>query len=170
MKKSVFIAAVLLMGMVFGSGLCFGSDPVEGFWLSIDDKTGKPTGGWEFYVMGDKLYARVLSITGRPQDVKAFKCRDSYRNFPVPGKVNEMNVVGTPWLFNLTMDRPGAWSGGHVLDAETGHLYKCKVTFRPRDGKKFMEDTLEMRGEIGLGIGRSQYWRQSTREEASSLR
>jgi hypothetical protein len=27
-----------------------------------------------------------------------------------------------------------------------------------------------MRGEVGLGIGRSQYWRRCTREEAAGLR
>ena len=170
MKKIVFFTCALLMSIIFGSGHCFGADPVEGFWLSVDEKTGKATGGWEIYAIGDKLFGKVLSISDRPQDAKAIRCRDSYRDFPVPGKVSEMNVIGTPWMYNLSMDRPGAWSGGHVLDPETGNVYKCKITFRPLDGKKFMVDTLEMRGEIGLGIGRSQYWRKSTREEASALR
>ena len=170
MRKIGVLGCVFLLSMVFGSGVCFGSDPVEGFWMSIDEKTGKATGGWEIYVVGDKLFGKVLSIADQPQDAKAVKCKESYRDFPVPGKVNEMTVVGTPWLYNLTMERPGVWRGGQVLDAGTGHVYKCKITFRPQDGKRFLADTLEMRGEIGLGIGRSQYWRKSTREEASSLR
>jgi len=161
---------MLVFAMLFVTGFCFGADPVEGFWVSVDEKTGKMTGGWEIYAIGDKLFGKVLSITGFPQDKKASKCKESYKGFPVPGKVNEMTVVGTPWLYNLTMNKPGAWSGGQVLDPDTGNLYKCKMTFRPQDGKKFMADTLEMRGEIGLGIGRSQYWRKSTREEALSLR
>jgi len=170
MKKYFLFLGLVFCGLVFGTGFCFGSDPVEGFWLSVDEKSGKATGGWEIYVSGDKLFGRVLSIAGFPQDKKALRCKDSYQNFPVAGKVSEMTVVGTPWLYNLAMDRPGVWSGGQVLDPDTGHVYKCKITFRPYDGRRFMADTLEMRGEIGLGIGRSQYWRKSTREEASSLR
>jgi hypothetical protein len=33
-----------------------------------------------------------------------------------------------------------------------------------------MTDVLEMRGEIGLGIGRSQFWQKSDQQTASSLR
>ena len=166
MKKFVFFMAVL----IFISGLCFGADIVEGFWISVDEKTEKATAGWEIYTMGNKLYGKILSVAGHPQDVKATNCKDSYRDFPVAGKVNQMTVVGTPWIFDLTMDKPGAWSGGSIIDPDKGSMYKCKITYRLRDGKKYMTDVLEMRGEIGLGIGRSQYWRRSTREEASAIR
>ena len=170
MKRFVFFAGVLLMGMVFVSGPCFGADLVEGFWISMDEKSGKATAGWEIYTLGDKLYGRILSVADHPQDVKAFNCKDSYRGFPVQGKVSEMTVVGTPWIFDLALDRPGVWSGGHIIDPDKGSMYKCRITYRPRDGNRFKADTLEMRGEIGLGIGRSQYWQKSSREEASALR
>ena len=168
MKKS----AIFVMVFIFLTAFCFASDPAEGFWISVDEKTGKNTAGWEIYTLGNKLYGRILSVAGYPQNVKAEKCKDSYRDFPVHGKVNQMTVVGTPWIFDLTLDRAGAgnWSGGQVIDPDSGSMYKCKIIFRPRDGKKFMDDTLEMRGEIGLGIGRSQYWRKATSEEASALR
>ena len=166
MKKHVF----LIILFIFIAAFCFSTDPAVGFWLTLDDKTGKPTGGWEIYIVDGKLFGKVLSLAGEPQDKIASRCRESYRNFPVPGKVNEMRVVGTPWLFNLTMDSPGVWRGGNIIDAGTGSMYRCKVTFHPADGKKFLDDTLEMRGEIGLGIGRSIYWQKSTLEEASSLR
>jgi len=39
MKKGI---ALLLCALIF-TGLCFASDPVEGFWISYDDKTGKAT-------------------------------------------------------------------------------------------------------------------------------
>ena len=166
MKKFIFLTAVFVFSTVF----CFGADQAEGFWISVDEKSGKATAGWEIYTVGNKLYGKILSVSGHPQDVKATNCKDSYRGFTVPGKVNEMTVVGTPWIFDLTLDRPGVWSGGSIIDPDGGSMYKCKITFHPRDGKKYMVDTLEMRGEIGLGIGRSQYWRKSSREEASALR
>ena len=166
MKKILFISVIF----IFIAGFCFAADPVEGFWVSVDEKTGKATAGWEIYTLGNKLFGKILSVSGHPQDVKASNCKESYRGFNVPGKVNEMTVVGTPWIFDLTQDRPGVWSGGQIIDPDGGNMYKCKITFRPVDGKKYLTDTLEMRGEIGLGIGRSQFWRKSTREEASSLR
>ena len=152
------------------SGLCFAADRVEGFWVSVDDKTGQVTAGWEIYVIDDVLYGKVLSMVGYPQDIRALACRESYRGFPVAGKVNEMPVLGTPWIFGLTRDRAGAWSGGNIIDASNGNMYRCRIIFHAADGNRYRNDTLEMRGEIGLGIGRSQYWLKSTREEASSLR
>ena len=57
-----------------------------------------------------------------------------------------------------------------MIDTRTGALYRCKITYRAADGKRFKADTLEMRGEIGLGIGRSQFWRKSDAAEAAGLR
>jgi len=166
MRKIAFFVVVF----VFVSGLCFAADPAEGFWISMDEKSGKATAGWEIYTVGDKLFGKILSVADHPQTDKATKCKDAYPGFPVQGKVSEMSVVGTPWIFNLALDKPGSWSGGQIIDPNDGNLYKCKITFRPQDGKKYLKDTLEMRGEIGLGIGRSQYWQKCTREEASALR
>ena len=167
MKKFVILSLLF----IFASGLCFAADPAEGFWVSVDEKSGKMTAGWEIYLVGNKLYGKIVSVAGHPQDVKATNCPDSIKGFNQPGKVNEMTVVGTSWIFDLTADKqPGTWSGGSIIDPDAGKLYKCKITFRPQDGKKYLVDTLEMRGEIGLGIGRSQYWRKSNGDEASSLR
>jgi uncharacterized protein (DUF2147 family) len=165
MKKTAFLIAVF----VFISGFCFAADPVEGFWISIDEKSGKATAGWEIYVSGNQLYGKILSVADHPQDVKAFKCKDSYRGFPAAGKVSEMTVVGTSWIFGLTQDRSGVWSGGNVIDPDNGNMYGCRITFRPQDGNKYKVDTLEMRGTIGP-IGRSQFWRKATRNEALAVR
>jgi uncharacterized protein (DUF2147 family) len=165
MKK---IIGFLWLWMI-GVGLCFGADPVEGFWLSIDEKTGRITAGWEIYQSNGTLYGKVLSTAEHPRDVKAIPCKESYPGFPVAGKVNEMFVVGTPWIFGLTMDKTGYWSGGSVVNVQDGNIYRCKVIYRPADGKKFKADTLEVRGEIGLGIGRSQFWLKTTRQQASAL-
>lgn len=163
-KTAVFFGLAFLL-----TGFCFAADPVEGYWLSVDDQTGRVTAGWEIYQEGGKLYGKVLSTAEHGQDVKAVFCRESYRDFPVAGKVNQMTVVGTPWIFGLVREQEGRWSNGNVIDPTDGNIYKCKITYHPADGKKFMTDTLEMRGEIGLGIGRSQYWRKTSREAAMTL-
>ena len=166
MKKITVFLAVF----AFVSGFCFGADPAEGFWLSVDEKSGKATGGWEIYVSGGKLFGRVLSLAEKPQDQIATNAKESYEGFPVAGKVNEMKVVGTTWIFNLSLEKqPGSWSGGYVVDPTDGKMYRCEITFHPQNGKKYLSDTLEMRGKVGP-FGRSQYWQKCSREEASALR
>jgi uncharacterized protein (DUF2147 family) len=160
---------MLTLLAVFAAGLCFAADAVEGFWISVDDKTGKPTAGWEIYQAEGTLYGRILSLAGFSQDVKADKCKDSYKGFPVVGTVREMTVVGTPWIFGLTVDRPGFWKDGSIIDPDNGTMYGCEITFHGVDGKKYPADTLEMRGKVGP-FGRSQFWQRATREEASALR
>jgi uncharacterized protein (DUF2147 family) len=166
MKKNM----ILLMLSIIGTGLCFAADPATGYWMSVDDKTGKATAGWELYLVNGELRGQILSLAAYPGDIKALRAKDSYPGFPAPGKVNEMTIAGTPWIYGLKMAREGVWQGGSIIDPESGKLYKCKVTFHPAGSGKFSVDTLEMRGEIGFGIGRSQFWRKSTLDEAKSVR
>jgi uncharacterized protein (DUF2147 family) len=162
MKKIIVVVCLF----VLSGGFCFAADPVEGYWLSVDDKTGKVSAGWEIYQEGGKLYGKVLSIAEYAPDVRAERCKESYRGFPVPGKVNQMLVVGTPWIFGLSQEREGRWANGNIIDPTDGNMYKCRIIYHPADGNRYTTDTLEMRGEIGLGIGRSQFWRKTTRETA----
>jgi len=170
LKKCIMLFALFLCAAAF----CFaqgpaGSDLVEGYWLSVDEKTGKVTAGWHIFAEGGKLFGKVLSMADYPKTAVAEKCKDSYAGFPTAGKVSQMTVVGTSWIFGLTRDKPGEWSGGHVINPEDGGMYKCKIFYRKADGKKFKADVLEMRGEIGLGIGRSQFWQRTDEVAASSL-
>jgi len=166
-SKKILFAIMLLLAV---GGLCFAADPAEGFWISVDDKTGKDTAGWEIFVRDGKLYGKMLSVAGYPQNLKADQCKDSYKGFPVSGKVSEMPVVGTTWIFGLVPDRQaGQWKDGNVIDPESGSMYGCKVSFHAADNKKYKVDTLEMRGTIGP-LGRSQFWRKATREQAMSLK
>jgi uncharacterized protein (DUF2147 family) len=164
-----------MKGMILGLGLlvlsaaCF-ADPAEGYWVSIDDKTERITAGWQIYAENGQLYGKILSIVGYPQDVKALKCKKSYRGFPVAGDVSLMPVIGTPWIFGLRLARNGEWNNGNIIDPESGNMYQCRIIYHAADGKRYPLDTLEMRGEIGLGIGRSQFWRKSSREEIAGLR
>jgi uncharacterized protein (DUF2147 family) len=167
MKKTLLAMGfcLLLNGLASVS-----ADPAEGFWISIDDKTGAAESGWEFYQVDGVLLGKMLSGLGQTPAVLAVKCRDSYRGFPIAGKVSAMPMLGTPWMFGFRAKKSGEWVDGHVIDPSSGGIYKCKLTHRPADGKKFKTEVLEVRGELVLGIGRSQYWRRATREEASALR
>jgi uncharacterized protein (DUF2147 family) len=165
MKKLALLCAVLIAGQ-----FCFALDPAEGFWFSVDEKKGTITAGWELYEQNGLLYGRILSTVGYSPQEPAAKCKRSYPGFPVSGVVNQMPVGGTPWIFGLRKERDGVWANGNVVNPEDGNMYRCKITLHPADGSRYKTEALEMRGEVGLGIGRSQFWQRCTREEALSLR
>ena len=170
MKKTIAFLIILSVITTFSFAQ---SEPVEGFWLSIDENTNKVTAGWQIYIEDGILYGKILSLADEPRGTLATECRDSYRNFPVPGRVSTMPVAGTPWIYGLTKQRNGEWSGGRIVNPEDGRDYNCRIIFRPagtRVGRiTYDVDILEMRGEIGLGIGRSQYWRKTDQQTASGL-
>ncbi len=155
----------LVLGMVLAAAVAaFAADPVEGFWKSVDED-GKATAFWRIYDRNGTLYGEILKIVGKSDDTIATAAKPSYKDFPVAGQVNTMRVIGTPWIYGLKKRSAGQWDGGSIVDPGKGDLYKCKITFRAADGKKYATDVLEMRGEIGLGIGRSQFWQRAKESE-----
>lgn len=159
MKAAAAAALAVLAAAVFAA------DPVEGYWKSVDEQTGEATAFWKIYGKDGVLFGEILKIVGKPDDTIASAAKPGYKDFPVPGEVNKMRVVGTPWIWGLKSKKAGEWSGGSIVDPKKGDIYKCRITFRAADGKKFSKDTLEMRGEIGLGIGRSQFWLKAAESE-----
>lgn len=161
----------ILLGVVIALGAMLASfaDPVEGFWISVDENTGKATGAWEIYEKDGALYGEMRSLPGYPLDQKASACKSSYKGFPREGNPAEMTTRNTPWIYGLKKSAEGEWASGHIIDPGSGSLYKCKITFHAANGKKYKTDTLEMRGEIGMGIGRSQFWQKTDKETAYSL-
>lgn len=166
MKKLTAILSALFLCSVF----CFASDPAEGFWVSYDDKTGEATGGWEIYERDGMLFGTMTAVHGQAQDEVAFGAtKPTPKDFPKQGPLNEMVMVGTEWIYNLEKIKEGVWGKGNIVDPTDGSKYTCKITFHPADGKKYDVDTLEMRGSLGP-IGRSQFWKKATEEEARSIR
>ncbi|HAH61138.1 MAG TPA: DUF2147 domain-containing protein [Treponema sp.] len=166
MKKNLCIFTILL----FCTGVVCAADPAEGYWISWDEKTDKATGGWYIHVNSDgMLYGEMLSAAGFTPETKAYgaKGKKPYKNFPVAGNPEDMPLVGTPWIFCMKKVKDGIWAGGNIVDPGDGNLYKCKITYHGASGAK--PAWLEVLGEIGLGIGRSQRWRLSSEEEASSI-
>ena len=167
MKK--IIAAIIFV--LLCAGTAFAADPAEGFWLSVDRKTGKVESGWEIYESNGYLYGKMLSAIGCSPADKAVKCHENYDNFPIAGKVNQLPILGTPWIFGLRVESPGHWTDGYIVNPDDGHMYKLSFTFHQADGHKFQHETLEIHGQLlHLAISVSQYWRRATREEASVLK
>lgn len=166
MKRVTFVcvlAAIALMG-------AYSADPAEGLWKSIDEKTGEMTAFWRIYERDARLYGEIITVPKQSDDTIAADCKASYKDFPVKGDVNKMTVVNTPFIFGLTKKASGEWAGGNIIDPKDGKIYKCKIRRHAPDGKDYKEETLEMRGEIGLGIGRSQYWKRTDLAEIEANR
>ncbi|MDR0512766.1 MAG: DUF2147 domain-containing protein [Treponema sp.] len=147
------------------------ADPVEGFWLSIDEDD-QITAGWQIFQENGVLFGRILSSTLEPEGTLAYRMRDSYRGFPLAGRVNEMPLAGPPWIFGLSRHGTGDWRGGNIIDPLDGRMYSSRITFRPAGTsagrRNFAVDTLEMRGHIGP-FGRSQFWTRTDEATAASL-
>jgi uncharacterized protein (DUF2147 family) len=157
------------MAALMVTTLC-AADSVEGYWKSIDEKTGKVTAAWHIYQENNKLYGVIVTVPNQTDSKIAIACKSAYKDFPVAGDVSKMTVVNTPFIFGLTRKTAGQWENGNIIDPKDGKIYKCKITFHAADNAKFKTDMLEMRGEIGLGIGRSQYWERTNEAEIEAMR
>ena len=161
--------ATLCFLALFAFGTLSAADKVEGFWKSIDE-TGKTTAAWKIYQKDAVLYGEIITVPGQADSKIAESCLPSYKGFPISGDVSKMTVVNTPFIFGLKMKAPGQWESGNIIDPKDGKMYKCKIVFHAADNKKYKTDALEMRGEIGMGIGKSQLWERTNEAEIASLR
>ena len=164
--KKYFLCVLVLF---FVTGFTFANDSAEGFWISVDEKTEKETAGWKIWVENDVLYGKILSAADTTLDDTAGGKGKSYDNFQNGIDVSTVKVIGTTWIWGLTKQKDGKWADGYIIDPENGSRYKCKITFHKADGKKYLSDTLEMRGEVGP-FGRSQFWNKVTEEEAIAVK
>ena len=116
----------------------------QGVWKTFDDKTGRPKGLVRIYEEKGVLVGRVEASLD-PANAREFcdLCKDERRNKPVLGM---MIIRG--------MKKNGnEYTGGDILDPDTGTVYRCK--FHLEDGGQ----KLIVRGFIGFSLlGRSQTW------------
>ena len=159
----------LIIGLLITTAVFAQNEPVEGFWLIMDNETNRANVGWQIYIENGIVYGKILSIANRPRGIIAESCREHYNGFPIQGRVNTMPIAGTPWIFGLTKHRNGEWRGGKIIDSESGSMYNCRIIFRPADGRKFQYDTLEVRAELAFGIGRSLFFQRTDEATASNL-
>jgi uncharacterized protein (DUF2147 family) len=116
-----------------------------GLWRTVDDKTGEVRGAVRLFESNGTIYGRIEKVID-PKAVNQVcdKCSGDRHNKP---------ILGLDVIRGVRPDGPGYWSGGEILDPETGDDYR--VTLRLDDGGK----KLIVRGSIlGGMIGRSQTW------------
>ena len=125
------------------------SQPVMGYWKTIDDLTETPKSVLEIYEEGGGLSARVVDILvdGR-EDALCVKCEGEKKNKPIKG----MTIFDD--LKKLDENTFGA---GEILDPETGKEYRVKIWIEPDK-----PDQLKVRGYIAFFF-RTQTWRRVSR-------
>jgi uncharacterized protein (DUF2147 family) len=136
------LAAVLVVSAVW-AGAAQESTPT-GLWKTIDDKTGAPRGVVRIYEEKGQFWGR-LEATLKPEEAheRCEKCTDERKNQPVVGMV----------ILRRMTRKGDEYSGGDILDPDTGSVYRCKLKITDGDRK------LQVRGYLGLSLfGRTQVW------------
>ena len=117
-----------------------------GQWMTLDDATGKATSVVSIWEENDKLYGRIeklIDTDPKDLDPRCDRCEGELKSKP---------LIGLRILWDLKKDDDG-WSGGRILDPDSGKVYKCTIAME-HDGRK-----LKVRGFIGFSLlGRTQYW------------
>jgi uncharacterized protein (DUF2147 family) len=120
-----------------------------GFWNTISDVDGRPTAVVELRQENGEYVGivRALLVPADHADSICGKCQ---------GELHDKPIVGMEILRHMRPDGD-EWSGGEVLDPETGKTYRARMKLT--DGGR----RLVLRGYIGLPIfGRSQTWIRRT--------
>lgn len=119
-------------------------DSPVGRWRTIDDHTGQAKAIVEIREQNGVLDGRIIQLFNPPEPHPL--CRKC------TGALKEKPVMGMRILWGMRQDG-GEWTGGQVLDPESGNIYRCTMSVG-NDGK-----VLHVRGYIGLSIfGRTEKW------------
>ncbi len=117
-----------------------------GLWKNIDDVTGKPKALIRITEVKGELRGQIEKLyraAGDDQNPRCERCQGANKDQPVLGMV---------FMSGLRKDG-NDYSGGEILDPDTGKIYRSKMTLVD-GGRK-----LNVRGYIGVPMfGRSQIW------------
>lgn len=115
-----------------------------GRWKTVDDATGKVKSIVQIREENGKLYGTIEKLFDPPVPYPTcYLCTGALKDRP---------LVGLQVLSGFAKDG-SRWSGGQVLDPESGRIYSASLSLED-GGKK-----LRLRGYIGIQlIGRTEHW------------
>ena len=137
---------VLVAGAALVATSAFAQLSPAGTWKTIDDKTGKPRGLVEISETNGVYSGKLVKtfVDNGDKSKVCDKCTDARKDQP---------IIGMTILSGLRKSGDNEWSGGEILDPESGKIYKSKMALAD-DGAK-----LNVRGFIGVSLlGRTQTW------------
>lgn len=118
---------------------------IVGKWKTIDDNSGEPRSIVEIYKKSDKYFGKILKIYPKPGEPENPICDQC------PKDKKGMRVIGMEIITGLKKSTSSEeYSGGEVLDPESGNVYDCKAWVTE-------EGTLKLRGYVYF-IYRTQTW------------
>jgi uncharacterized protein (DUF2147 family) len=120
-------------------------DSPIGLWKTIDDKTGAARAIVRIYEQDGRLFGKIEgSFTPGAEHRFCGVCTDERKDQPMLGLIIIRNMK--------RMD--GEYSGGDILDPDTGSVYRCKL--HVEGGTRLI-----VRGYIGFSLlGRNQTWQR----------
>ena len=149
MQKKSIRKGILGLVLSLASVTAF-SATIEGFWHSIDDRTGEKLSIVEIRKGADGTFrGKILyryPVPGGVALTHCTKCPPPYTNQP---------IVGLEFFSGFKQDEknPNLYVDGRVLEPKSGKIYKAKATVTA-DGKR-----LRLRGYVGISaLGRTQVW------------
>ena len=144
MMSKQLISALLLSAM---TSFAFAND-IAGLWQTIDDKTGAPKGQVEIRQEADGTYVgKIVKITPRAGYTPKTTCVDC------PAPYTNKPILGLDSLTGLKHSSGNNYTGGRILDPNTGKVYNMKAKLSS-NGKR-----LTLRGYVGVSaLGRTQTW------------
>lgn len=122
----------------------FADDDVLGRWQTVDDETNEVKSVVELFLEKDRLYGRVVELVRAPDEDPDPACKKC------PGQKQGQKIIGMTIIDGLRWDGE-AWSGGTILDPESGKVYDTKLWL---DG-----EMLKVRGYLGIFF-RTQVWQR----------
>ena len=149
MQKKSIRKGILGLVLSLASVTAF-SATIEGFWHSIDDRTGEKLSIVEIWKGADGRYHGKIAyrypVPGGAALINCTKCPPPYTNQPILG----LEIFSG---FKEDPDKRNAYVDGKVLEPKSGKIYKGKANLSA-DGKR-----LRLRGYVGVSaLGRTQVW------------
>jgi uncharacterized protein (DUF2147 family) len=128
-------------------GAALDIDSPIGRWQTYDDRTREPRGMVRIFAKDGKLFGRIERKPEKrdPSD-RCSACTDDRKDQPIDGLEIIRNM-------SKSDEDPLEWSGGEVVDPDTGRVYRFKMRIEDRGA------TLVVRGYFGISLlGRTQTW------------
>ena len=149
MLNRMLIKAIVGFSIACASLTTFAAS-IEGYWKSIDDRTGEQLSIVEIRKGADGRYHGKIAyrypVPGGAALINCTKCPPPYTNQPLLG----LEILSG---FKEDPDKRNAYVDGKILEAKSGKIYKAKANLSA-DGKR-----LRLRGYVGISVlGRTQVW------------
>ena len=131
--------------VLFGNNLFAQSNPAVGLWKNVE-----PT-----RTIMIRTTEQNGELTGKVEKVLKGGAEDTTGTCPkCQGENKDKPVIGMTIIWGMHKESDGRWSGGKILEPDTGKIYACKI--EPVEGGK----KINVRGSIAF-LGKTQTWERA---------